>query len=125
MFALTLLGSSGGVATNRSWARATRAAPQDSSLGAGPRARRDHARTNACERGAPGAPDEGGPEASAPHGGRLPPPDWPAPRVAGAPPHAPRPAATADTSAPTARVRARPVDVNACSRPLTPVASGR
>ena len=47
IFALTLLGPSGGVATNLSWASATRAERKDSSLCACPRERRDNSSTSA------------------------------------------------------------------------------
>src|SRR4029453_14891892 len=67
IFALTLLGPSGGVATNRSWASAIRAERKDSALCACPRERRDNSSTSASGRGAPGSHDDGGPDASAPH----------------------------------------------------------
>src|SRR5262249_47265852 len=47
IFALTLLGPSGGVATNLRWASATRADRKDSALCACPRERRDNSSTNA------------------------------------------------------------------------------
>jgi hypothetical protein len=47
IFALTLLGPSGGVATNLSWASATRAARTDSALCACPRERHDNSSTSA------------------------------------------------------------------------------
>src|SRR5215472_6825751 len=67
IFALTLLGSSGEVATNLSWASATRAAHKDSSLCAYPRERRGNSSTSASDRGDPGSHDDGGPDAFAPH----------------------------------------------------------
>ena len=66
-FALTLLGPSGGVATNQSWASATRADRRGFSLCACPRERRDNSSTSASDRGDPGSHDDGGPDASAPH----------------------------------------------------------
>ena len=66
-FALTLLGPSGGVATNQSWASATRADRRDFSLCACPRERRGNSSTSASDRGDPGSHDDGGPDASAPH----------------------------------------------------------
>src|SRR5262245_11657338 len=68
VFALTLLGPSGGVATHLRWARAPRADRPDAALGASPRASHDNARTRACDRGAPGAQAAGAPAASAPPG---------------------------------------------------------
>src|SRR5437763_4967450 len=67
IFALTLLGASGGVATNLSWASATRADRRDFSLCACPRARRGNASTSASDRVDPGSHDDGGPDAFAPH----------------------------------------------------------
>src|SRR5262249_45620646 len=67
IFALTLLGPSGEVATNLSWASATRAAHKDSSLCAYPRERRGNSSTSASDRGDPGSHDDGGPDAFAPH----------------------------------------------------------
>src|SRR5215813_13353632 len=67
IFALTLLGSSGEVATNLSWASATRAAHKDSALCAYPRERRGNSSTSASDRGDPGSHDDGGPDAFAPH----------------------------------------------------------
>jgi hypothetical protein len=65
-FARTLLGPSGGVATNLRWASAPRADRRDCALCACPRARHDNARTSACDRGAPGSHADGAPDASAP-----------------------------------------------------------